>query len=485
MPVSTAAAAPATDTSALPFPGSGSLRRRVFGLAWPTIAENLLQTMVGIVDTLLVARLGAEAIAGVGASLQVMFLVIGVLSSVSVGSSILVAQAIGAVDRRRANALAKQAVVWGAVLAVPLSVAGWLAAEPTGHWLGLAPDVAAITAGYLRVTLGGSLFLVLMYVCGAVLRGSGDARSPMMAMLVANLLNASLAFLLIFGHLGLPALGPQGSAWAALTGRAVATTLLLVALASGWRTVCIRSRGGWRPNLGVARRILALGVPAGAEQAVTSLGFVVFTMLMASQGTAMLAAQRITFNALSLAFLPGIGFGLATTALVGMSVGARRVELGGAAAAVAARWALLWMGAVSATYFVSAPLILSLFQPEPAVAEAGQQMLRIIALAQPGWALVFVYSGALRGLGNTLFPLAVNTGGIWLVVAITAVLLRFMGTDAVTPWWGFVVMAPVMASLAWRRFTQSVAGWPRAPGTLDVVPRPVSPLPASPPPEAV
>src|SRR4029453_13095231 len=98
------------------------------------------------------------------------------------------------------------------------------------------------------VTLGGSLFLVLMYVCGAVLRGAGDSRSPMMAMLVANVLNAGLAFLLIFGHLGLPALGAQGSAWAALTGRAVATLLLLCALAYGGRVVSIRGVGGWGPN---------------------------------------------------------------------------------------------------------------------------------------------------------------------------------------------------------------------------------------------
>src|SRR5207248_9401541 len=104
-----------------------------------------------------------------------------------------------------------------------------LGAGPTGRWLALAPKVATITAGYLRITLGGSLFLVLMYVCGALLRGAGDSRSPMMSMLVANLLNASLAFLLIFGHLGLPALGPLGSAWAALTGRAIATLLLLAA----------------------------------------------------------------------------------------------------------------------------------------------------------------------------------------------------------------------------------------------------------------
>src|SRR5262249_42163201 len=213
--------------------GTGSMRRRVLGLAWPVIGENLLQTLLGIVDTLLVARLGAEAIAGVGSSLQIMFLAIGVLSAVSVGSSILVAQAIGARDRRHANALAKQALVWGAVLGVPLSIGGWALAESIAHWLGLPPEVAAITTAYLRVILGGGEFLVLMYVAGAVLRGAGDSRTPMLASLVANLINASLAFLLIFGHLGLPALGAQGSAGAPLIGRGGATLPLSAALACG------------------------------------------------------------------------------------------------------------------------------------------------------------------------------------------------------------------------------------------------------------
>jgi MATE family multidrug resistance protein len=299
-------------------------------------------------------------------------------------------------------------------------------------------------------------------VAGAVLRGAGDARTPLVASLGANVVNAGLAVVLIFGHLGLPAMGTQGSAWAALAGRAAATLLLLAALAWGGRIVSVWSRGGWKPDVGIARRILGLGVPAALEQALISLGFTVFTALMASQGTAILAAQRITFNALSLAFLPGIGFSLATTALVGMSVGGRRVELGGAAAGVAARWTVLWMGSVAAVYFILAEPILALFEPTPAVAEAGVTMLRIIALAQPAWGMTFVYSGALRGLGNTRFPLYANAGGVWAIVAVGYVLLHYLGTDAIVPWWGFVFISPLMAALAWWRFRLAVATWPEA-----------------------
>jgi putative MATE family efflux protein len=436
--------------------GTGSLRRRVLGLAWPVIGENLLQTLLGIVDTLLVARLGAEAIAGVGSSLQIMFLVIGALAAVSVGGSILVSQAIGARDRERANLVAKQALVWAALIAVPLSLAGWKLAEPISHWLGLPPDVAVIPAAYLQVTLGGALFLVLMYVSGGLLRGAGDSRTPMLASLVANIINASLAFLLIFGHLGLPALGTQGSAWASLIGRGVATLLLLIALAWGSRRISIWSARGWRPSVALARRILRLGVPAAMEQALITLGLTAFTALMASQGTAVLAAQRIAFNALSLSFLPGIGFGLATTALVGMSVGARRVDEGAAAAGVAARWAMAWMSTAGLIYLVLAEPVLGLFTDDPTVIAEGVPVLRIVALAQPAWALLFVYSGALRGLGNTSYPLVTNTSGIWAIVLLGYLLVRGLGTSAVVAWVGFAALSPLMAALVWWRFRRAV-----------------------------
>jgi MATE family multidrug resistance protein len=439
--------------------GNGSMRRRVLGLAWPVIGENLLQTLLGIVDTLLVARLGAEALAGVGSSLQVMFLVIGVLASVSVGSSILVSQAIGARERRQANLVAKQALVWGGLLAIPLSLIGWALAEPISQWLGLPAEVAVITADYLRITLGGALFLVLMYVSGGLLRGAGDSRTPMMASLVANVINAGLAFLLIFGHLGLPALGTQGSAWAALVGRATATLLLLAALCWGGRVISVWSAWGWRPSLSVAGRILRLGVPAAMEQALITLGFTWFTALMASQGTAALAAQRIAFNALSLSFLPGIGFGLATTALVGMAAGARRIDEAAAAAAVAGRWAAGWMGTAGLVYLILAVPIVGLFTSDAAVIEEGAPMMRFIALAQAAWAVVFVYSGALRGLGNTRFPLVANTLSVWAIVLLGYLLIHGLGTPAMMAWVGFAVISPLMAVLVWWRFSRAVSTW--------------------------
>ena len=160
------------------------------------------------------------------------------------------------------------------------------------------------------------------------------ARTPLRVTALANLVNVVLAYGLIFGHFGLPALGPVGSAWATFLARGLALALLLVALWRGKGGVTI-SGGSWRPDFGVARQVLRIGIPAALEQVLATSAFLALALVVARLGTDVLAAQRITFNALSLSFLPGIGFGIAATALVGQSVGARRIAEGAAAARVA------------------------------------------------------------------------------------------------------------------------------------------------------
>src|SRR5690242_14567796 len=151
------------------------LRRRVLALAWPVIAQNLLETLLGIVDTLLVAGLGTAAIAGVGGAQQIMFFLLAALSGLSVGSSILVAQAVGARERERASRLARQSLLWSGLLSVPLALLGLALAGPIVGIFGMAPDVARIGADYLRVTMGTVVVLVALVIGGGAMRGAGDS----------------------------------------------------------------------------------------------------------------------------------------------------------------------------------------------------------------------------------------------------------------------------------------------------------------------
>jgi len=221
-----ASAAPASSREAR------ALRKRVLGLAAPVIGENFLETLLGIVDTLLVAGLGAVAIAGVGSALQVMFFLISALSALAIGSSVLVAQAVGAGDTAHASRLGRQSLIWSVLFSIPLSVGGFLLSEPIMGVFGLEREVAAISVQYLQVTMGTVVVLVALFIGSGVLRGAGDSRTPLRVTAIANLVNIVLAYGLIFGHFGLPALGPVGSAWATFLARGLALALLLVAL---WR----------------------------------------------------------------------------------------------------------------------------------------------------------------------------------------------------------------------------------------------------------
>lgn len=439
--------------------GRPSARRRVFDLAWPVIGENFLETMLGIVDTLMVAQLGTAAIAGVGTSLQVMFFIIAALSALSVGSNVLVAQAFGARKLADASRLARQTILWSVLLSVPLALLGFFFAAPVIGIFGVEPDVAQIGVEYLQVTMATVVVIIVLFIGGGALRGVGDSQTPMRVTALANIVNIFLTYALIFGVAGLPGMGAVGSAWGSFLSRLLAMALLLRVMWRGKQGVSIAGPGSWLPDLQVAASVLRIGVPAALEQLLTSAAFTIMTMIVASLGTTALAAHRIAFNALSLSFLPGFGFGIAATALVGQSVGAQEPEEGAAATSIASRWAVLWMAIMGAISFVFATPIMRLFSQDAEVVRLGVAAIRAVALAQPFWAMIFVQSGALRGLGNTTFPLRANTTGIWLTMGLAWLAVTYFNGGISHVWSAFLISSPLMAAFLWWRLRREVQAW--------------------------
>lgn len=434
---------------------SPSYNRRVFSLAWPVIGENFLQTMLGIVDTLMVSILGAQALAGVGAAIQIMFFVIAALSATSVGSSVLVAQAVGAKNLSRAASLAKQSLMWSIIISIPLILVGIFATEQIIGIFGMEAEVSQIGVDYLRVTMGTISVLTLLTLSGGVLRGAGDSRTPMLATAIANLINVALTYGLIFGKLGLPELGVVGSAWGTFLSRIVGFAILFYFLWKGRNGVTVRGRSDWWPRLSEARKILRIGIPAAIEQVLISVAFLLLTVVVARLGTATLAAQRIVFNALSVSFLPGIGFGLAATALVGQAVGAGRPDEGQILGRIATIWATIWMGALGVLFILFRTTIIGWFTDDPTVIAIGTGGLFTLALTQPFWAISIVQSGALRGTGNTQYPLRVNTIGVWCGVLLSYLFATFIAGSLAVIWASFLITGPVTGWLLWRRFRKS------------------------------
>ncbi|MGQ9895836.1 MAG: MATE family efflux transporter, partial [Roseiflexus sp.] len=302
------------------------LRRRVMGLALPAIGENLLHTALGIADTILVAGIGIVALAGVGAALNVLFIVMAALSSLSVGASVLVAQAIGAGNISRASHVAGQSLLWGVVLSLPVTFAGSIFATPVVALYGMASDATEVAAEYLTISAVSIPALALMVIGGSVLRGAGDSRTPMLVTALVNVLNLVASWALIYGHLAMPALGVAGSAWGTLIARVAGMALFLFILMRLSTRIRIGNPGTWRPRWRTAREVVWLGAPAALEEIIIITSFAALTPIVVGLGTVALAAHRVALNVLSLSFMPGIGFSLATTALVGQAVGAGRTD---------------------------------------------------------------------------------------------------------------------------------------------------------------
>lgn len=435
-------------------------QKRVFNLAWPVIGESFLETMLMVVDTWMVAQLSTAAIAGVGTSVQVLFFIIAALGALSVGSSVLVAQAYGAGKLVEAARLARQSIVWSVILSLPLALTGFLLAGPVIGLFGVEADVARIGKEYLQVTMATVVVLIVLMIGGGALRGLGDSQTPMRVTALANFVNVFLTYGLIFGVAGLPGLGAVGSAWGTFLSRLLAAVLLLIVMWRGRQGVSISGRSNnWLPEISVANSVLRIGVPAALEQLLTSAAFTSMTAIVATLGTAALASHRIAFNVLSLSFLPGFGFAIAATALVGQSVGAREPKEGAEAAAIATRWAVVWMAVMGAVSYLLAEPILRLFSQDPAVVSDGVDAIRVVALAQPFWAILFVQSGALRGMGNTSFPLRANTGGIWATMIIAWVAVNYFDGGITRVWGVFLITSPVMAVILWKRFSRAVREW--------------------------
>jgi multidrug resistance protein, MATE family len=448
-------------------PRSGTLtprpmtQRRVLSLATPIIGENLLQTMVGAVDTFMVAHLGAAAVAGVGTAFEIVFFIISILSAIDVGATVLVSQAIGAADQRRANLLARQAIIWGLLLAIPVSIGIYLAAPSIIALFGTEPDVAEAATTYLKIVAGTSVALFLSFVCGAVLRGAGDSRTPLAAAVMANIVNIVVAYTLIFGNFGFPALGVAGSAFGAAAGRGVGAFYMLLAMARGKKAISLRGSWGWLPHVATARQLFALGIPAAVEQMLSSGAFMVLLAVVALIGTPALAAQQIAFTALSTAFLPGIAFSITATALVGQSIGARLPSDARKAWSISLQWALAWLGIGAVLVFIFSEQLIRIFSSDLDVISSGVSALHALSLALPFWAVWFVSSGSLRGSGDTRTPLIVGASTMWLSVLLAWIGVRWFEAGMGWVWTGFVLTSAPASMLVWWIFRQRISDYER------------------------
>jgi putative MATE family efflux protein len=385
----------------------------VMTLAWPAILENTLQTLVGFVDTLFVSKLGLAEVSAVGITQRILELYFAVFMAIGVGSTALIARYIGANQIEQARRVAKQSILLASWVGIVFGIATLFFAEPLLQMMGAEPAVLNQGTIYFRVVAVPSLFISLTFILGSLLRGAGDTVSPMKAGLWMNGVHIALDYLLIFGLGSLPGFGIAGAAAATVLARVFGLWLLIrslrrTSLGQEWSQ-------GWKPDRQVLRSITGIGTPAAIERLIMRFGQVLYFGLILALGTYTFAAHQIAGNIETFSYLPGYGFAVAATTLVGQHLGAKRIKEALTYGYISVLLAIAFMGAIGIFLYFGGEWAAHYFTKESTVIHQVGVALKIDAFTQIPLAVVLVLTGALNGAGDTKWPMISTAVGIWVV----------------------------------------------------------------------
>jgi MATE family multidrug resistance protein len=431
--------------------GPGGLRE-VLDLAIPVVVTQISTTLMGVVDSAMVGRLGPTELAAVGFGAIWMWTIFSLFFGTASGVQTFVSQHDGAGEPGRCGAW-----VWhGFYAVVPAALAVVLLAAPavgpTLALLGPSQELQGAATAYISARLLGEAAFAGTMVFTSFFRGIGDTRTPMVVTIFANLLNAVLDYGLIFGRLGLPRWEVAGAGAAT----AIAHVVGAIALFLLFRRRSYRERYGTRPvrpDRLAALRFLRVGAPIGGQWCVGMTSFAAFTTLVARMGDTSMAASQAFVMLLSLSFMQAIGISIAASTLVGRYVGA-----GDGDAVRRSFTASLTLGialaAVVAVLFVAIPgPLLRIFTDAPDVVRLGRPLLLIGAVFQLFDAVAIITEGALRGAGDTRWPFLVETAfgwGVFIPLAYTFGVVLEGGLAGA--WSGGAISLGLTAAVLVRRF---------------------------------
>ncbi|MDV3103546.1 MATE family efflux transporter [Thermococcus waiotapuensis] len=404
------------------------LRKKLWSLAWPAIIGNISQTLLNLVDTLMVGHVSSLAVAAVGLGGQVSWFMFPIMMVVSIGTLALVARLIGAKDVKGAELVLEQSIYLSFLLGIPVFLFGWFFGDDMLRIMGAEGELLNLAYSYLRVIF---LFYPVQFVGFAMfsaLRGAGDTRTPMKLDVAMNVINAAFDYLLIYGKLGFPRMGPVGAAWASGIGITFSFLAGAYLLLSG--RLVLRLKPSWRFEAEMVRRILRIGVPAFVERALFSFYNFLYMSIVTRFGDVALSAHQIGLRIESIAYMPAFGFNVASSTLVGQNLGANRPDLAEKTVNEAMKMVTAFME-VMAFVLVAFPryLVMPFLTPNDPhyheVLHLASLYLIIVGISEIPLGWVFVLSGSLRGAGDTKSPMYVTAVSKLLFRILPSYLLGF------------------------------------------------------------
>ena len=439
----------------------GPIRRAVWMLAWPTMVQNLIGGLQGLVDHALVGHfVGYAGNAAVGVAFQIFLVVIVFVMSLFSGMGVLVARFAGANDHEKVHRTVYQAflaavALWGGVLA-PL---GWLLAPTLLGLVNAAPAVRAEALPFLRIMFVGSVGMLLFFMVGGALRAAGDARTPLRLGVLLTVLNVALNVVFITGLGPFPRLGTAGAAVGSTIAGAAVSVVALYLLMSGKLPVHWHRGMDLRPDWRIIRELFRFGLPTGVQGVVMNIAGVLLLRFIGSleQGAQAQAAYAIGYTEL-FSFITWTSVGLmgAAGVVAGQNLGANRPDRSVQGVHVAAGIGLGVAVAVGASFVLIPGALLGMFgMNDPVVVAIGTQLLAFLAVSGLFITVALTYTGGLQGTGDTRSPLYISIASqIFVPLGLCALIQGMRQLQPADIWLAIVLGHATRAALSTLRFRQ-------------------------------
>jgi putative MATE family efflux protein len=400
---------------------SGSLTRHLLTTTSFMLVTMLFQTLYVLVDLYWVGRLGTEAVAAVGLSGNLMFVVLAATQMLGVGTTTLIAHATGRKDRRRAIVVFNQAQVLSALVGVLFLGVAMATRKTYAGALSADAVTRRLAEDYLLWMLPALAAQFLLVAMGAALRGTGNFRPGMIVQTATVIINLVLAPFLIFGW---------GTGWAMGIAGAAIATLISILVGIVWLALYFLPEeaylrftpGEWKPQFPLWRDLLKIGLPAGAEFALMAVYLVIVYIVSRPFGAAAQAGFGIGMRIIQACFLPTVALGFAVGPVAGQNFGARNAARVKETFRTAAALAGGAMGLLTVAIWFGGGTMVRVFTSDAAVIAVGQEYLQIIAFNFIASGIVFVSSSMFQAMGNTM-PSLITSAARVILVAVPVLLL--------------------------------------------------------------
>jgi putative MATE family efflux protein len=389
---------------------TGKEGKLIFQFAAPMLLGNVFQQLFSVVDSIVVGKfIGKEALAAVGASFPVIFIMVSMIIGLVMGTTVVISQYFGAKDFVRVKRAIDTMYIYSAVAGVIATIIGLIVSEPLLRLLGLPEDIMPQAVQYLRIYLSGIIIFFGFNGTSAVLRGLGDSKTPLYFLMIATIANIILVLLFV----GVFKWGVAGAAYATLIANGIAFGLAIYWLNKTHKLIRIAIKG-LHFDKEIFRKSINIGLPTGIQQTLVAMGALALMGIVNKFGTNVIAGYSVASRLDSLAMVPAMSFSQALSTFVGQNIGANKPER-----IRAGLISIKMSGIVTivTTLFIvlTAHIIMSLFTNDKEVIRLGDQYLTIVSSFYILFTLMFIYNGVMRGAGDTLVPMFVSILSLWII----------------------------------------------------------------------